>query len=81
MKRIRAQATHCSWLVGWDSWGSAVNRPTAESQAQSSVSRFYEKEYAIPAEVLKDRNVLTVKFEATNGLEVTPVFGVRLVKR
>ena len=24
---------------------------------------------------------LTVRFEATNGLEVTPVFGVRLVRR
>ena len=53
----------------------------AESQPQSSVSRFYEKEYAIPAEALSGRNVLTVRFEATNGLEVTPVFGVRLVKR
>jgi hypothetical protein len=53
----------------------------AETQPQSSVSRFYEKEYAIPAEALRDRNVLTVRFEATNSLEVTPVFGVRLVKR
>jgi hypothetical protein len=52
----------------------------SETQAQSSLSRFYEKEYAIPAELLRDRKA-TVRFEATNGLEVTPVFGVRLVKR
>jgi hypothetical protein len=24
--------------------------------------------------------VVTVRFEATNGLEVTPVFGIRLVR-
>ena len=53
----------------------------AESQLQSSVSRFYEREYAIPPGVLRDRDVLTVRFQATNGLEVTPVFGVRLVNR
>jgi hypothetical protein len=51
----------------------------SESQPQSSVSRFYEKEYAIPADLLRDGKV-TVRFEATNGLEVTPVFSVRLVK-
>ncbi len=53
----------------------------SETQPQSSLSRFYEKEYAIPAALLGDRQTLTVRFEAPNGLEVTPVFGVRLVKR
>ena len=53
----------------------------SESQPQSSVSRFYEKEYAIPAELLRGKESLTVRFEATNGLEVTPVFDVRLVSR
>lgn len=56
-------------------------RVGAESQPQSSVSKFYEKEYAIPADLLRDRKTLTVRFEATGGLEVTPVFGVRLVRR
>jgi hypothetical protein len=52
----------------------------AESQPQSSVSNFYEKEYAIPAALVAG-GTATVRFEATNGLEVTPVFGVRIVKR
>ena len=56
-------------------------RVGSETQPQSSLSRFYEKEYAIPATLLGDRPILTVRFEATNGLEVTPVFGVRLVRR
>ena len=56
-------------------------RVGSETQPQSSLSRFYEKEYAIPAALLSDRTTLTVRFEATNGLEVTPVFGVRLIRR
>jgi hypothetical protein len=53
----------------------------SESQPQSSVSKFYEKEYVIPADVMRHKEQLTVRFEATNGLEVTPVFGVRLISR
>jgi hypothetical protein len=56
-------------------------RVGSETQPQSSLSRFYEKEYAIPAALLADRTTVTVRFEATNGLEVTPVFGVRLIRR
>ena len=51
----------------------------SESQPQSSVSKFYEKQYEIPSGAIRDGKV-TVRFEATNGLEVTPVFGVRIVK-
>ena len=53
----------------------------SESQPQSSVSKFYEKEYVITPELLRHKEKLTVRFEATNGLEVTPVFGVRLINR
>ena len=53
----------------------------SETQPQSSVSKFYEKEYVVPAELLRHKEKLTVRFEATNGLEVTPVFGVRLIAR
>lgn len=53
----------------------------SETQPQSSLSRFYDKEYAIPAALIRDARTVTVRFEATNGLEVTPVFGVRLIRR
>jgi hypothetical protein len=56
-------------------------RLASESQPQSSVSRFYEREYPLPADAIRGRSSITVRFEATNGLEVTPVFGVRLVRR
>jgi uncharacterized protein len=53
----------------------------SEAQPQSSRSRFYDKEYPIPAALIRDQKSLTVRFEATNGLEVTPVFGVRLIRK
>jgi len=53
----------------------------SETQSQNSVSRFYDKEYVIPAELMRHKEQLTVRFEATGGLEVTPVFGVRLISR
>ena len=53
----------------------------SESQPQSSLSKFYEKEYVIPAELMRHKEKLTVRFEATDGLEVTPVFSVRLINR
>ena len=53
----------------------------SESQAQSSVSKFYDKEYVVPAELMRHKETLTVRFEAAGGLEVTPVFGVRLINR
>ena len=53
----------------------------SESQPQSSLSKFYDKEYVVPAELMRHKEKLTVRFEATGGLEVTPVFGVRLINR
>ena len=53
----------------------------SESQPQSSLSKFYDQEYVVPAELMRHKEKLTVRFEATGGLEVTPVFGVRLINR
>jgi hypothetical protein len=57
------------------------HRLASESQPQSSVSKFYDEEYVLPADVLRHKEKLTVRFEATNGLEVTPVYGIRLITR
>jgi uncharacterized protein len=53
----------------------------SETQQQGSISRFHDKEYALPAEILAGRSTITVRFEATQGLEVTPVFGIRLIRK
>jgi len=52
-----------------------------ETQPQSSVSRFYDVEYPIAPALLRDRQMLTVRFQAAGGLEVTPVFAIRIIKR
>jgi hypothetical protein len=48
---------------------------------QSSVARFYDVEYPIPRALSNGKSKLTVRFQATNGHEVAPVFGVRLVRQ
>jgi DUF1680 family protein len=53
----------------------------SETQPQSSISKFYDREYLIPADLLRGAQAATVRFEASNSLEVTPVFGVRLIRR
>jgi DUF1680 family protein len=47
---------------------------------QGSVSRFFDVEYPLPADLVQGKQKLTVRFEATGGNEVAPVFGVRLVR-
>jgi hypothetical protein len=55
-------------------------RLAEESQPQSSVSRFFDVEYKLPADLVAGKSSVTVTFQATNGNDVAPVFGVRVVK-
>ena len=42
--------------------------------------KFFDVEYAIPAELVQGKNKVTVRFEATNGNDIAGVFGIRMVK-
>ena len=42
--------------------------------------RFYDVEYKIPADVVKDKQKVTVRFQATGGNETATVFGIRMVR-
>ncbi|MGH9939870.1 MAG: beta-L-arabinofuranosidase domain-containing protein, partial [Blastocatellia bacterium] len=46
----------------------------------SSTKSFFDVEYAIPAELVKGKQKVTVRFQATGGNETAGVFGVRLVR-
>ena len=48
---------------------------------QSSVARFYDVEYAVPPALSTGKQKVTARFQATNGNEVAPVFGVRVIKK
>ena len=51
-----------------------------QALAQSSVSRFFEVEYPLPAEMTRGKQKVTIKFQATGGNEVAPVFAVRTIR-
>ena len=52
-----------------------------QTQEPTSVSRFFDVEYAIPPEVVQGAPKLTVRFESTDGNETASVFGVRVIHR
>ena len=42
--------------------------------------RFYDVDYKIPAELVKDKKKVTVRFQASGGNETATIFGVRMVR-
>jgi DUF1680 family protein len=48
---------------------------------QGSVAKFYDVEYAVPPALSTGKQKVTVRFQATNGNEIAPVFGVRVIRK
>jgi DUF1680 family protein len=46
----------------------------------SPTAHFYDVTYNIPAELVKDKQKVTVRFQATNGNETATVYGVRIAR-
>ena len=46
----------------------------------SPPGRFYDVDYKIPAELVKDKQRVTVRFQSTGGNETATVFGIRIVR-
>jgi hypothetical protein len=46
----------------------------------SSVDEFFDVSYPIPAEAVKGKEKVTVRFQATGGNEIAAVFGARMVR-
>lgn len=46
----------------------------------SPPGRFYNVDYKIPAELVKDKQKMTIRFQSTGGNETATVFGVRIVR-
>ena len=46
----------------------------------SPTARFYDVDYKIPAAVVRDKQKITVRFQATGGNETATVFGIRVVR-
>jgi hypothetical protein len=55
-------------------------RLTTQTMERSDPPRFFDVEYALPAEAVKDKQKVTVRFQATEGNEVGSVFGIRMIR-
>jgi uncharacterized protein len=55
-------------------------RIAEESFAFDSESRFYDREYALPASLVQGKSTLTIRFQATGTNEAAPVYGLRLTR-
>jgi hypothetical protein len=55
-------------------------RVAQQTFPQSSVSRFVDVEYALPPDLVRVKQKVTVRFEATGGNEIAAVFGLRVIR-
>ncbi|HWR36555.1 MAG TPA: beta-L-arabinofuranosidase domain-containing protein [Clostridia bacterium] len=60
--------------------GKKVGEQTGERRSPEQEVRFFDVEYSLPADLVKDKKKVTVRFEATNGTAISTVFGIRMVR-
>ncbi len=61
--------------------GQRVGDGTIERYPPGSpTGRFYDVEYKLPAELIKDKQKVTVRFQSTGGNETATVFSIRIVR-
>jgi hypothetical protein len=57
--------------------GQRVGEQTLERRGPL---RFFDVEYSVPADLVKDKQKVTVKFQATQGNEIGAVYGIRMIR-
>jgi hypothetical protein len=55
-------------------------RVSEERFGFDSESRFYDREYPLPAALVQGKTRLTIRFQATSGNEIAPVYALRLIR-
>jgi DUF1680 family protein len=60
--------------------GKKVGEQTMERRSPEQDLRFFDVEYALPAELVKDKQKVTIRFQAKDGSVVPGVFGIRMVR-
>ena len=55
-------------------------RLAEETFSFDSDARFFDREYALPASLVRGKPRLTIRFQATGANETAPVYGVRLIR-
>ncbi len=60
--------------------GKKVGEQTMERRTPEQDLRFFDVAYSIPAELVKEKQKVTVRFEAISGNEIPGVFGIRMIR-
>ena len=57
-----------------------IGEQTLDRLSPQDTANFLDVEYAIPADLVKDKKKVTVRFQAAEGSEVGRVFGIRMIR-
>ena len=60
--------------------GQRVGEVTVERITPEQDARFFDAEYAVPAEAVKGKQKATVRFQAKEGSEIGTVCGIRMIR-
>jgi len=60
--------------------GKKVGEQSTERRSPEQEVRFFDVEYAIPAELIAGKQKVTVRFEAPAGGDIPGVFGIRMIR-
>jgi DUF1680 family protein len=60
--------------------GRKVGEQSVDRRSPEQVVRFYDVRYDLPAELVKDKQKVTLRFEAPAGNQVPGVFGIRVIR-
>jgi hypothetical protein len=52
----------------------------SHESARTSPAHFFDVEYPLPAELVKGKAKVTIRFQATNGNDIATVYGVRVIR-
>jgi hypothetical protein len=55
-------------------------RVAAQALRFSDPQRFFDVEYPVPAELVRGKNTVTVRFQAKTGSQIATVFGLRMIR-
>ena len=57
-----------------------AKRVAAQTLRLADPHRFFDLEYPVPAELVRGKSKVTVRFEAKAGSQIATVFGLRMIR-
>jgi hypothetical protein len=57
--------------------GHRIGEQTVEKEG---APRFFDVEYPLPAELVRGKQKVAIRFQATQGNEIAAVFGIRMIR-